>query len=853
MAELNLKQITDKLNAEFSGENRKLVFWYDDHGDFATEIESLELTGAKLYRLAPDNQFQTKYFLERVDTTTSYLVYAPFPRPPVRDNHLEDTIRYSKVFHADRVSLLTVDLGIDEKYKPVIQKYIKFFSARERTQRFYDLEIENFTRETIEVALMSVLCKTRTASFEEVVRVVLMDEGVSENSFEGNSSEDNRFDQNKMLGEFEKYDLLTPFWRLCEEHFGYNDVTPNLEKLVVTLFVTYTARYLQADLPEGWKSFVSYKSGNIIAFLDSLMNNVLYRQKYDDLSAYVARGLNAGAVFKSYDPRALMACDTFAVIDRVIIAWVMERLLVEDTGAKLSDLTIPAICEERQKKHFTNIFNTSYGLLNHAYYLILSAKYQYQNSFKSIVDQYLEADYQIDGHYRKFYYYFDQLSETAGFEKLRDLVENIYTNEYLAKVMTGWNETLVSEGLLAGLPLQRRFYEQAIRPIKDKLVVIISDALRYEVGHELFLKLQDDEKCTARLSGMLGVLPSYTRLGMAALLPHKTITISDDYKVLVDGCTADDLKQRETILKSHVPNSRCVQFDEIRAMKKAELRDVFTGMDVVYIYHNQIDARGDKQNTENEVFTACEEAINEIHGLIKRLTSNANTTHFMVTADHGFIYKRDKLQESDKISNGAGKDALVNRRFIIHQQGLSGDGIASMPLGNILGNDDTKTVSFPVSSNVFKVVGGGQNFVHGGSSPQEMIIPVIDVKTEKGRIETRPAQIMLVSMVQKITNLIVFLDFMQSEPVGDGISITSYRIFFISEDNEKISNEQSYTADNKDDNAQQRIFRLQFSFKNKQYDKSKQYYLVAIDERNGVEVLRHGVSMDLAFANDFGF
>lgn len=60
----------------------------------------------------------------------------------------------------------------------------------------------------------------------------------------------------------------------------------------------------------------------------------------------------------------------------------------------------------------------------------------------------------------------------------------------------------------------------------------------------------------------------YTRLGMAALLPHKTLTISDDYKVLVDGCTADDLKQRETILKNYVPNSRCVQFDEIRAMKK---------------------------------------------------------------------------------------------------------------------------------------------------------------------------------------------------------------------------------------------------------------------------------------------
>lgn len=30
MAELNLKQIIDRLNAEFTGETRKLVFWYAD-------------------------------------------------------------------------------------------------------------------------------------------------------------------------------------------------------------------------------------------------------------------------------------------------------------------------------------------------------------------------------------------------------------------------------------------------------------------------------------------------------------------------------------------------------------------------------------------------------------------------------------------------------------------------------------------------------------------------------------------------------------------------------------------------------------------------------------------------------
>jgi len=838
VAELNLKQIIDKLNTEFTGETRKLVFWYDDKAEFAEDIDTLELVNAKVYHLEKDNQFYTKYFLERQDKTTNYLIYAPFPRPNVRDNHLEDTILFSKQFFADRASLLAVDLGIDAKYKPVIQKYIKFFGAKDRTQRFYDLEIENFTKESIEVALMSVLCKTRTAFFDEVVRVVLTDDG---------------FEDNKFLIEFEKYDLISAFWRLCEEQFGYTDVKPTLEKLVVTMFVTYTERYVHGELPQAWKSFVSFKSGNIIAFLDNLMNNVLYREKYNEISAYISRGLNVAGAFEAYEPDTLVACDTFAVIDEFIIKWINDRLINEDSGAKLSNLNIPDICLERSKKHFGESYKDQYRLLESAYYLILAANYHCQDSFKGIVNQYISSDCGIDNHYRKFYYYYDQLNENVHFEKLRDLIENIYTNEYLSKVITKWNESLVDEEIMGVLPLQKDFYNKYVRPSKDRVVVIISDAMRYEVGRSLFLKLQDDEKCTAKLDAVLGVLPSYTRLGMAALLPHKTFEMTDDYKILVDGTSCDDLKQREAILRNYNPNGRCIQFDYVKTMKKAELRELITGMEVVYIYHNQIDARGDKANTENEVFAACEEAVEEIYSLIKRISVNANTYHFIVTSDHGFIYKRDKLQESDKISNVADKDALVNRRFVVAKHPVQDDGIASLSIGKILDNSDDKVVSFPLSSNVFKVTGGGQNYVHGGSSPQEMILPVIDVKTERGHMETRPAQIMLVSMVQKITNLISSLDFIQSEPVSDVVKVTNYKVFFISEDNEKISNECIYVADKKDADPQKRIFRLRFNFKNKQYDKSKRYYLVAYDEKNDLEVLRHGVVMDIAFANDFGF
>ena len=853
MAELNLKQIIDRLNEEFTGDNRKLVFWYDDKGEFAEAMDSVVLENAKVYRLAPDNQFYTKRFLEREDTTTNYLIYASFPKPDVKDNHLEDTLLYSKRFFADRASLLSVDLGIEEKYKPIIEKHIKFFANKERTQRFYDLEIETFNEENILVGMLASICRMRTCSFEEVIRVMLTDGELQDNKF---------------LAEIEKYDLLSAFWKLCEQHFGYTDPKPNLEKLLVTMFVTATERQLSGEIPQPWKTFVSYKSGNIIAFLDNLSNSVLYRDRYDELSSHVAAGLQVNTALSGYLPENLVDCDTFITVDHIIVKWVMERLIAEDTGAKLDRYDIPAICDKRMKMHFGRKTEKTYQLLDSAFHLIEAGKYVAPEGFKNIIDRYRKQDMLIDQQYRKFYFYCDAMEETGAFETLRSLVENIYTNEYLAKLLPKWNEGIQEEHAMTEIPLQRNFYRRHISNVKERTVVIISDAMRYEVGQELLGRMQDDPKCTARMDVQLSVLPSYTRLGMASLLPHDTLTMTDDFRVLADDILCDSLSGRQTVLQEHVPNSVCVQFDDIKNLKKNDLRDIFTGKQVVYIYHNQIDARGDKANTEDEVFVACEEAIQEIMALIGKINTNANTHHFVVTADHGFIYKRDKITESDKvdfavgeredglgrkIGGVSGKSAFINRRFIVAQRPVVDEGVEFMPMSRVLGNSDTKIVSYPVSSNVFKVAGGGQNFVHGGSSPQEMLVPVLDIKMERGHMETRPAQITLVSMVQKITNLITTMDFIQSDAVSDTIKPATYKLYFISEDNEKISNENIYVADKRDSDATKRIFRMRFTFKNKKYDKDKQYYLVAYDDTTGLESFRHPVIMDLAFADDFGF
>ena len=762
MAELNLKQITDKLNSEFASGVRKLVFWYDTNADFQEDIDSIELENAKVLHLEPDNQFYIKYFLEREDTTTNYLVYAPFAKPSIENNHLADTIRYSKEFFADRASLLTIDLGIDERYKPVIQHYIKFFANKDRTQKFYDLEIENFNRSTIEIALMSVLCKNKTVSFEEVVRSILTDDELKDN---------------KYLAEFEKYDLLKAFWQYADMTFGYNDSKPTLEKLVITMFVTYVAKSIYTDVPQAWKTFVSYKSGNIIAFMDNLMNSYLYGSRFDEISEIIYNTINGKKYLEKMELGTLVDCNIFAGIDELL----------------------------------------------------------------------------INCYYRYFYFYFDKLEDTTLFERIRELIENIYTNEYLNRITVNWNNELADADGETGLTRQRNFFEKDINHLKDRVVVIISDALRYEVAHTLFEKLQVDEKCNASIGAMQGVLPSYTPLGMASLLPHETIEYSQSYDVLVDGKACNTTEQRETILRKYKVNSKCVQFDSLKTMKQADLRSIFTRQDVVYVYHNQIDARGDKAASENEVFNACDEAVDEIYTMIKRIALQANTIHFIVTADHGFIYKRDKIQATDKIAGTISKSNIVGQRYSISDEEIKSDGVCNTTIGKVLGNGDERIVSFPIGPDIFKVAGAGQNYVHGGCSPQEMLVPMIKVKVDKGKKETSLAEIALVSLTSKITNLITTLDFVQTEPVSDVVKETSYRVYFISENNEKISNENIVIADKKNKDTTKRMFRLRFNFKNKKYDKSQKYYLVAYDDKNDIEVLRHEIILDIAFADDFGF
>lgn len=839
MAELNLKQITDKLNNEFTGDVRKLVFWYDDNAEFVEDVDTLELQNAKVLHLETDNQFYIKYFLECVDRETNYLVYAPFPKPALKDNHLADTIRYSVEFCADRVSLLMLDLNMPEQCKPVIQEHIKFFAEKKRTQAFYNMDFDSYSRNSIEVAMMSILCKCKTPSFEEVLRTVLMDDQ----------------DKSPYLADFERYDLLKHFWRLVGDVFGYVDENPTLEKLTLTMFVTYTSKVITEDVPVAWNPFVSFKSGTILTFLDNLMNNTQYSERFDQISAKVYNTLKAEAEFKKMSAEALVSCGIFAGIEEILIQWMIERLELEDVAAKLVDCTIPQLVKMRRQGHYGRRYRSEYFVLENAWHIISNMHYVKSGSLNELVKKYTDEMYQMDRRYRYFYFYLDKLEDTSQFSQLKTLIENIYTNEYLTKVCVNWTDLFRKEYISLQIEKQKDFFRNHIQKYtmssKEQIIIIISDALRYEVGVSLLEKLQVDEKIKATIKPMMSTLPSITAYGMAALLPHKTLELTDNYEVLVDGMESESTDQKQSILQRYKETSKCLQYDDIKNASVSDLKNLFAFQDVVYIYHNQVDGRGDTPNTENEVFNACDEAVDEIHALIRRLTS-ANKSNFIVTADHGFMYKRDKLTESDKIGSVYTTEAAVGRRYYLGDKELGIVGTACIEANKFYTNGGT-IISYPVGTDVFKKPGAGMNYVHGGCSPQEMLIPLIEVKTERGYKDVSTVQIELVSRINKITNLITNMEFMQKDAISELIKETTYRIYFITEKGEKISNEHVYVADKKDKDAVDRVFKLRFNFKNRKYDRTEKYYLVAYDDKNALETMRHEVIMDIMFADDFGF
>jgi hypothetical protein len=165
-------------------------------------------------------------------------------------------------------------------------------------------------------------------------------------------------------------------------------------------------------------------------------------------------------------------------------------------------------------------------------------------------------------------------------------------------------------------------------------------------------------------------------------------------------------------------------------------------------------------------------------------------------------------------------------------------------------------VTTPIGADIFKVAGGGQNYVHGGSSLQEMLVPVIELTTNTRGVAIDYVDVILTSVTRKVTNLITYFDFIQTEKVTDTMKPRSIVAYFTTESGEKISFDVPIMANCRDDAPEKRTFREKFTLKSREYKSGDKYYLelVSIGENGKIIPLhKYEFMIDIAFVDDFGF
>lgn len=275
-----------------------------------------------------------------------------------------------------------------------------------------------------------------------------------------------------------------------------------------------------------------------------------------------------------------------------------------------------------------------------------------------------------------------------------------------------------------------------------------------------------------------------------------------------------------------------VLFNDIQAMNRQSFRDTFSGKKIVYIYHNSIDAMGDNQATESNVFAAAEEAISDIRSLVNQLVNNLSASNILITADHGFLYQRDPVARSQKVSQKADDVLLTNRRFMISNTLLDLEGTANYSMKGIVDNGEKLFVTVPKGANRFAVQGSGANYVHGGTMLQEIAIPVITFKNDRSKStlnEVKTVDLKLTTTLRKITSTVTYLEFFQTAPIEGKMRPRYLTVYFTDENNERISNEIKITADSEAMEARDRAFKARFIFKSKSYDRHKTYLLTLKD------------------------
>lgn len=835
---------------------RRIVFWQDPDAEFTDVADSLVPPGVKYLRLTGQNNFAAKKLLCHDDTTSNYLVYDPFPLPAPQDDWLLDLELSGEEYRADKTSLLMEELGIQPTpaLRKTVRLYARFFDSRERLQKLQRLGRTYAAPLPLHVDILGVLAGCAPQSAQDVF-IAVLSAGLGPD--------------NPALANIQKFGSLPAFWQLAYKYTGYQqEEGAPPARFAAHILLSALAQTLGDEALKGLETMYAqsgkaYCYGLVRDWLARPDDGILY-----DICRAVEQELRLPGRFAKWEPERLLAGDLFPAMSDALYTKLFTLI-----GAGTAQ---PEPLRQAAEARRTAAWHQRYAPYCRclaACAAMLAFHQQYAAGFHFARPQEVWAFYTADGctmdtAYRRFHLAFAEALQTGepaledSLKQAADFVERLYANWYLANLTDCWTaaaaDDLASLGYVSGVPRQRDFYNHYVRPRLAKnarAFVVISDALRYEVAVQLRELLGRDPHNNAALESCQAVFPSITKFGMAALLPGRCLELTDNMEVRMDGLPARTTAERQKVLCAAAPKSAAIQYKDLLAMKRADRRQWAAGQDVVYIYHNTIDAIGDKAPTETKVFDACETAVQELAGIVRIIANDLQGSEVLITADHGFLYTYSPLAVSDRLGREAFTGAVyeLGRRYALAPPDTRAEPLLPVGIGGRMAGVPVQGYT-PRGAVRMSLPGGGENYVHGGVSLQEMVVPVLVCKnvrpSSRNFVEAVPAELDLLSENRKVSNLIFNLDFFQKQPVSDRVHAATYTLYMADENGAPVSDKQTVIADRTAEAASERMFRVRFSLKPGSYS-GKDCRLVIT---NGTDVPREiSFRIDVVFADDFGF
>lgn len=740
------------LHLEQRFESQRLVFWHDVDGEYAAELDALNLPEVTVMRVK-NNEYGIKDHVLHSDPTGKFLIYRAGLVPPDTRNWLFDLELAYGVFTADRVALICQELGLRDSGIDVVREHGKFFRSAKRIQSLKTLLMGEDDADKLRAKMCAVLLGQREHTMLELTRTLLIEnaDGIS-----------NKY---KTLVE---QGLVVFYWAGVAKIYGYEATDPSIEDFVLWMF-RQALNEFASKTPDALR--------NIQLDFASLRNDRRSSGALAILAQRTAENLGYATRIEDTELSVLVQNDLFEEVERKVIS-TLAHAIAQRT---MSEREVSEIIRARQGSIWIDKYQDLYTALSAAAGLLSKLRTEEFEitSFEEGLDRYRKEWFHIDQLYRQFHFAMRTTEDGESLEPLRAEVEKNYVNRFLYVLGNSWQKHVDAADTWRSLTLssQTKFFANYVDPIirkgNRKTVVIISDALRYEVADELRSRIRQEDGFDATLDAVLGVLPSYTQLGMAALLPHRTLAHSDKGDpVLVDSQRSDGTKNRNKILAQ--VDGFAIQAEEVFSMTRGELRELYGAHQVLYVYHDRIDAAGDKAQTERQVFEAAKEAIDDLAKLVKKL-GKAVATNILVTADHGFLYQDTSLADASYLSTKPQGDELVvtNRRYVLGR-GLKDD-LAFRKFEPVqLGLSSDLEVQLPKSIHRIRLPGAGSRFVHGGSSLQEIVVPVLKVHNKR-KIDTRLVNVEVLPETDKITTGQLVVKLFQSEPVDEKVQPRTLR------------------------------------------------------------------------------